>query len=1277
MVAVLNYSLSVALAWLLAPADFGLVSATQAVLLLAALVLQSGFPRGIALIEARRAGPMSESADAVLRGALVGNFCFGALLGVGFVLIDGLVVEILPRGGTWLPVIVAVTFPAFAVNAVVKGVLHGRRRFGAFGLVQVVEVFVKCFVAIVLVGLMSRAGVAVALGFLVGAVIATAVAIWRVPDVLPRWGTFTRRARSLNVAPVFIGTVGFALFATIDLLGLQVAGQGFGVTAATLAVYQVGVLLARAPYYVAEALSDAVFPFVARDIDTPAKSHAWFGTGARWTVLLVTPLELVLVLRPDLFLDLLFPDQYATAAGLVRLIGIGTLGMIVMGGCGKALQALGEQTRYARAMVMVLLLETLLLTVLVPRLAAVGAAMAFLLSAWSGAVVLLVAYYRRQRAPLPPWHSLLSFALASSMLAPITLLPTHLGSLVVGAALVSVLAAYMGAVLLLGLVSVAEVKTAVGPLLSLLRDGVRRIARLSMKAGGAACRSLRTLGQTVMKRPRLLGLILFAPAAAVLLARLTLSPDTQYDEVVYTRAAQEVGANGNLTWSTEPVLVHPPLYFLVQGAWLGLLGLTDAPLPEAVQGARYVTAALAAANAVMLGALAYALMPCASSRRRLLLGVAAAAVAVVDPVLLRYGRLAVIEPMALCGALATLLASWAAQRWSAARHVMTVGLLSGLSLLVKEVTIFLLLTPLVFGLLSRDLRYTKRAGGAMVVAVGCWLIFPLWAIELGVGSRFAEVKLLTLERLLGLLQVTGWNRPGVSFLDAVTRSTSVYLSSYLILAGGAIALLWLFFRHNAPAPTYVLSMLMCGYGFGAYIVAQGTLNEQFFVYIVAPAIIGCVAGVDALAVTLRQRAHSADGGAAMWLRLASVSAPVGAALVVGTAAASYGAQYVATRQDGMRQMAQFVGANYPRCSAFNSSGDEEKYAFALGGRTVTTYRSGATALAHGVHLFFLNGKDVRARYSPMTPELANWIQEHGRRVVHFPSRTYEGVELWEVPASQYDATADQEGTLSGIFVHTVGSRCGGFSVTDANGAFLYRYRDLGGKQVVGAPVSRVWRARHRFVQAFNGALLRSETRGDVSPMPVEAAPIVGTLAQRAPARYRREQLPPVRYSPDATLTREQVLDRLNDQKIAQIYLRARPQRASDRQVRRALDLFGPPIGPATRMRDGAVRQAFANVVFERTAANPALVRLAPVGRIAVAALAMAPAAALRPEPSPAYVVPKPPAKPSDVAPFVRSLGALVAAFSLLAGAALYWGRRSALAPSIVTTVESGTHGDKR
>ena len=1260
----LNYGFGVALVWLLPRGEFGAVSVLQNVLLLAAMVLGAGMPwvlaRKIAQSDAEAVDTAGDHPwHATFRTAIVVNVSVAAVLVAALLLIQATPLHVLPGASFAVVAAVALTVMLLSVTSVLGGALHGSRRFDGLGAMQTAEIATKVVVALTLVALFGFGVGGVALGFLAGAVVATAFSWWGLRDRIPRWGPLAGRATARLALPTGAGTGSVAFLVTLDVLVLGALGRAYGIGTAAIAVYQVAAILARIPYYLANALGDAVFPYIARG-RTRQEGHAWLVAALRWVVVALVPVQLVLLIVPAVPLRVLFPGGYTDAVDLLRIMTVGTFALFTADLLLKALYARGLAVRVAHRAPIAVVVQLAGLLVLVPRWGTTGAAVAYTVGCATAAVLLGTAYLGYQRPGRLRVRTAAAYALATGVLVAALLVARALPARADLVVIVAGCLVYAVLTVVLRLVRPAEVaraRAALGRLAAPLR-------RRPVRPGGG-----RTTGRLLI-----FGCLLVT--AVAVLWNIWASPDTQYDEVVYTRAAQRIVQGWQLTWTEQPMFVHPPLSFLVQASWLELIGRGAGPLADAITAARLLAGVATVAAILVLGALIHRLVPQAGSRRRGLLVFAVVLLAASDPILLRYGRMAIIEPFALLGALVTLYLAVVMWRRRAGWYLGVVGPATGLTLLTKEVSLFVVVTPAVFALLGRDWRGLGRAVAALATGVAVWLLFPLWAVRLGLAGEFVDVKFTTLERLLGFLQITGWNRPDTSFLSAVVGEAGQYASSYLLLAGGAGALLWLLLHRLSEPARWLLAWLLASYTFGAYTVLLGTLNEQFFVYILPAALAGTVLVADAVVaqrsaarrarpVTVagtREDAYHAGRRSRRGARALAAAVTVPLIALLGFAVSSWTRFYLPANDAILRSTA-FVRANLPGCTAINATGDTEKFAYLLPGYTVTAYGTGAGALANGVHLFFLSEKDAALRYGNSNPQLSSWIRTNGNRVASFRSSTYKGLELWRVPSDPYDPLADVQPIPDGSFVVTDGSHCGGYPVLNGGtGDFATGWTDLGGKAVAGIPLTAGWTSGGRSYQVFDGVVLVAS--GD---RVTAALPIVEALAVAAPEAYRSAQLPPLRPALGGRpLSDPALVALLTDPAIRDAYLGANATDSTTRQnVGRARTAFGIPLGPPIRMPDGQIRQPFAGAVLEHTPGS-GQVRMAPVGRLARdAGLLTPPAAAVTPARPPVLTVGTGPREPTSVVPFVRSLGAAVGVYlSVLAAVLLVRQRRRRPADAI-------------
>jgi len=415
--AVLNYGFGVTLAWMLPQDAFGAVSVLLSVLLLAATVLAAGLPWALARTMARAedgGAAARADADSAFRAALVGNLGLGAVFAAGLVVIQLSTDWVLPGRGPWLAALMAAAVVLISVYSVLWGALHGTRCFDAIGVAQLAETLTKVAGGLVLVGLcgLGVPGVATAL------LASIAVAVWlcrrALGDRLPGRGPVAGARAFAAAAPMAVGTIGFGLLTTLDILVLNALGAGDGFVA--VAVYQAAAVLARAPVLLSSALAEAMFPFIARG-RSRAEAHRWFRAGFRWVPLAFVPMQLVLLITPGSVVGLLFPASYLAAADLARAITVGTTGLIVADMLLKALLARGLATAVAARVPFAVAVELGTLAALAPRYGGLGAATAFAAGTWAAAALLAGAYLRQYWPGWVRMRTVAGWSLATGALA--------------------------------------------------------------------------------------------------------------------------------------------------------------------------------------------------------------------------------------------------------------------------------------------------------------------------------------------------------------------------------------------------------------------------------------------------------------------------------------------------------------------------------------------------------------------------------------------------------------------------------------------------------------------------------------------------------------------------------------------------------------------------------------------------------------------------------------------------------------------------------------------
>ncbi len=688
-------------------------------------------------------------------------------------------------------------------------------------------------------------------------------------------------------------------------------------------------------------------------------------------------------------------------------------------------------------------------------------------------------------------------------------------------------------------------------------------------------------------------------SVAVLVSGLfsSRSPEIGAGEAAIAQVARSAAGGTGIAWHGQPVLDQPPLALVAHAGWLLASGRADAELVQTVQHARLSSSGFRGLAVALLVLLVLAL----TERRRdtlLRFAVATAAglVAALDPVLAGAGRVLTVESVGLAAGLAVLLLAWLLQERRAAVFVPVVGLASGAALLADGRSLVLLLVPLGFALLARgEHRVAGLAGralAALLVGVGFWAAFAAWVARAPGGGGLGQ----RLERVAALAHLTPADRPLPLSrpLDLVLPRDLATLA-VLLLAVPALLAVW---RRGERAGRFLAAWNLAGLGAGVLLDAAGALDESWLAYLVPGAVAAVALGLGAFRDLLAGQGAWPRRVATVTISLAVLALLVGGGL-------GWEGRY-GRSDDATAHMATLVATKTPACSALSAGNPADADLFAVGERRVASFPDGPTALASGVRWFLLRGDQAAAG------DLAGWLSANGRQVASVPSPSNGTMRLWAVQQPSTSRVADLRRVDGGAFENVVGSACGGFSVLDGAGArFWSSYQAIGGKGVVGRPLSRPWRDGARSLQAFDTMILGSvPAPGGGQPLarPVD---LLTRLTRQAPALLAAAGLPKAETAPPPTIPQRRRL--LAEPTIARFYLGVEPAAANPAIWQLAAARFGAPVSPPRRLPGGVVRQAFEDVVLEADAQGA--VRLAPLGTLAARA-GLIPAAALRPEPVP-------------------------------------------------------------
>ena len=749
------------------------------------------------------------------------------------------------------------------------------------------------------------------------------------------------------------------------------------------------------------------------------------------------------------------------------------------------------------------------------------------------------------------------------------------------------------------------------------------------------------------------GRLLWRVAAAVLVAALAFlasapyanrSPDASASEAAVVQVARNLARSGGLVWRGEPVLDQPPLALAAHGAWLSLSGRATGEVIPSIHHGRLASSAYRALAVGVLVLLVLALTePARDGLLRVLVGLAAGLVAAFDPVLVGAGRMLTVESLGLVAALLALWLAWLLRDRPAAVYVPAVGLASGAALLADGRTVVLLVVPVVFGVVRGwPDPFAGRALAALLTGAGFWSAFAAWALTADPAPAGAGLSWPA--RLAQLVHLAGPDQP-MPLGRPLALSAPRDLATLAVLGAALPALAALWRWRSDRASRFVLAWNLAGAAAGALLLAGGALDETWLTYLVPGAVAAVVLGFDA---ALARLASSGGTGRSLPGRISALTAPVLVAALLVLAGAGWNGRY-GQPDDGLARMSKLVAGRMRSCSVLNASSPADPDLFSIGERRVAEFSSGSVALAHGVRYFLLRADDVAKGQGTMSAGLAGWLQAEGKPIVAVPSRSHGSVELWQVSQPSTSRVADLLRIPGGVFENTVGSGCGGFPVVDGDtGQFFSGYQAIGGKPVIGRPLSRSWQTNGPTLQAFDTMILGTVAAPDGGVV-VRPVKLVVQLADEAPALLAASGMPKPETAPATTIQRRRQL--LTDPRIARFYLGAPVEGAGPVVWQAADGRYGSPVSQPHQTATGIVRQAFERVVIEVD--RDGSVQLAAVGLVAVRA-GLVPAEALRPQPVPDLPAARLAGDPAAGSPgrLLAYLGAALGAWALLAATLL-------------------------
>lgn len=337
----------------------------------------------------------------------------------------------------------------------------------------------------------------------------------------------------------------------------------------------------------------------------------------------------------------------------------------------------------------------------------------------------------------------------------------------------------------------------------------------------------------------------------------------------------------------------------------------------------------------------------------------------------------------------TLLIHYVSRRASTRRvqgsTILLTGLAFGIALLTKEKVALVSLLPLLVCFITNWFLPRTMSALTAVTALTTYALYPLTVAIIGDWQPFVEAKFSGLARFVGAVKITGIKREGgPSLFDALAANFADYGTAYLLMLSGVLAL-FVLARQNSKAARLLALWLISAYAMLSFSVVFGTLEEQFFYYLIIPALIATAVGftfwLGATEVRWKRQALKLCFG------LLSV-------LFLGwTSTIWYDVHFTATNASEALQA--YLRQNVPLNSRISTTTEESQF-------LTTGYRTGVWTTPKVLQLnqaryVILSTKQTANGYGFAKPPLEKWLDQHGSLAFSTPSRVYGSLNLYRLP----------------------------------------------------------------------------------------------------------------------------------------------------------------------------------------------------------------------------------------------------------------------------------------
>ncbi len=357
----------------LEPEGYGMLSQGLAVLNFFVIFALLGTGEGVA-----RFISYKKDRDNDISSAL--SICLASSIGVGFIVFffSGDIASLLDEDAL-KPIIqaFALNIPAYVVLSIIIGGFRGEKRTKEKVFLQNLILPLLIILTAVPLALVYKSASLAATGYLISGWLTMFIGLL----IYYKKREFKRPSLSKVKSLVrFSSPLMVAEYAGFGLIWINILLLGYLVDSSAAGLYNAALPISYGITFALTAVNYLFMPIASSSFaeDKEEDIIELYNTVVKWIIALSLPLTLVLILKADLFIELLFGSSYTAAGTALAILTLGRFVDVLMGPLGQILISIGDTRKEGLSKIAGVVVLTILSTALIPVYGVSGAALGFL-----------------------------------------------------------------------------------------------------------------------------------------------------------------------------------------------------------------------------------------------------------------------------------------------------------------------------------------------------------------------------------------------------------------------------------------------------------------------------------------------------------------------------------------------------------------------------------------------------------------------------------------------------------------------------------------------------------------------------------------------------------------------------------------------------------------------------------------------------------------------------------------------------------------------------------